>query len=30
MGKIMGIVSPLLKGKADMSNVSRIIKDKLK
>ena len=29
MGKIMGIVSPLLKGKADMSLVSRIIKEKL-
>ena len=29
MGKIMGIVSPLLKGKTDMSNVSKMIKDKL-
>ena len=29
LGKIMGIVSPLLKGKADMSNVSKIIKEKL-
>ena len=29
MGKIMGIVSPLLKGKADMSLVSKIIKEKL-
>lgn len=29
MGKIMGIVSPLLKGKADMSLVSKKIKEKL-
>lgn len=29
MGKIMGIVSPLLKGKADMSMVSKMIKEKL-
>lgn len=29
MGKIMGIVSPLLKGKTDMSNVSKMIKEKL-
>ena len=29
MGKIMGIVSPLLKGKADMSLVSKLIKEKL-
>lgn len=29
MGKIMGIITPLLKGKADMSNVSRIVKEKL-
>ena len=29
MGKIMGIVSPLLKGKADMSLVSKIIREKL-
>jgi hypothetical protein len=29
MGKIMGFVTPKLKGKADMSNVSKIIKEKL-
>lgn len=29
MGKIMGIITPQLKGKADMSNVSRIVKEKL-
>lgn len=29
MGKIMGTVTPLLKGKADMSSVSKIIKEKL-
>ena len=29
IGKIMGIVSPLLKGKADMSLVSKLIKEKL-
>ena len=29
MGKIMGKVTPILKGKADMSMVSKIIKDKL-
>lgn len=29
MGKIMGIVSPLLKGKADMGQVSRKIKERL-
>lgn len=29
MGKVMGSVTPLVKGKADMSEVSRIIKEKL-
>jgi len=29
MGKIMGMITPLLKGKADMSNVSRIVREKL-
>lgn len=29
MGKIMGIITPQLKGKADMSNVSRIVREKL-
>ena len=29
MGKIMGTVTPILKGKADMSMVSKIIKEKL-
>lgn len=29
MGKIMGIVTPLLKGKADMSEVSKMVKNKL-
>lgn len=29
MGKIMGIVTPTLKGKADLKSVSQIIKDKL-
>ena len=29
MGKIMGIINPKLKGKADMSYVSKVIKDKL-
>ncbi len=29
MGKIMGMVSPLLKGKADMGQVSRKIKERL-
>ena len=29
MGKIMGIVSPLLKGKADMGNVSKMIRERL-
>ena len=29
MGKIMGFVTPKLRGKADMSFVSKIIKDKL-
>lgn len=29
MGKIMGAVTPLLKGKADMGEVSSIIKEKL-
>lgn len=29
MGKIMGIVSPLLKGKADLGFVNKLIKDKL-
>ena len=29
MGKIMGIITPLLKGKADMSSVSRKVKEKL-
>lgn len=29
MGKIMGKVTPILKGKADMSAVSKIIKDRL-
>lgn len=29
MGKIMGAVTPLLKGKADMSSVSKMIKEKL-
>lgn len=29
MGKIMGVVTPTLKGKADMSSVSKIVKEKL-
>lgn len=29
MGKIMGVITPLLKGKADMGEVSSIIKEKL-
>lgn len=30
MGKVMGKISPMLKGKADMSLVSKLIKDRLK
>lgn len=29
MGKIMGMITPILKGKADMSEVSKIIREKL-
>lgn len=29
MGKIIGSISPLLKGKADMGNVSKTVKEKL-
>lgn len=29
MGKIMGIVTPKLKGRADMSSVSKIVKEKI-
>jgi Uncharacterized conserved protein len=29
MGKIMGIITPQLRGKADMSLVSKLVKDKL-
>ena len=29
IGKIMGIITPKLKGKADMSEVSKIVKEKL-
>ena len=29
MGKLMGVVTPKLKGKADMSFVSKTIKEKL-
>ena len=29
MGKIMGMVTPILRGKADMSEVSKIIKERL-
>ena len=29
MGKIMGMVNPILKGKADMSMVSKVIKERL-
>ena len=29
MGKIMGLITPKLKGKTDMGNVSKIVKDKL-
>lgn len=29
MGKIMGMVTPILKGKADMSEVSKMIKERL-
>lgn len=29
MGKIMGMITPALKGKADMSNVSRIVREKI-
>lgn len=29
MGKIIGSISPILKGKADMGNVSKIVKEKL-
>lgn len=29
MGKIIGSISPILKGKADMGNVSKIIKERL-
>jgi uncharacterized protein len=29
MGKVMGVITPLVKGKADMSLVNKIVKDKL-
>lgn len=29
MGKIIGSISPMLKGKSDMGNVSKIVKEKL-
>ena len=29
MGKIMGMITPILKGKADMSEVSKMIREKL-
>lgn len=29
MGKIIGSISPILRGKADMGNVSKIVKEKL-
>ena len=29
MGKVLGMISPLVKGKADMSLVSKIVKEKL-
>lgn len=29
MGKIMGLITPKLKGKTDMGNVSKIVKEKL-
>lgn len=29
MGKIIGAISPILKGKADMGNVSKIVKERL-
>ncbi|MBR3571280.1 MAG: GatB/YqeY domain-containing protein [Mycoplasmataceae bacterium] len=29
MGKIMGIITPKLKGRADMSSVSKIVKEKI-
>lgn len=29
MGKIMGLITPKLKGKADMGNVSKIVREKL-
>lgn len=29
MGKIIGSISPILKGKADMGNVSKIVKERL-
>ncbi len=29
MGKVMGIITPLLRGKADMSSVSKMVKEKL-
>lgn len=29
MGKVMGIVTPKLKGRADMSSVSKIVKEKI-
>ena len=29
MGKIMGLITPILKGKADMSSVSKKVKEKL-
>jgi hypothetical protein len=29
MGKVMGAIAPLVKGKADMGLVNRLIKDKL-
>lgn len=29
MGKIMGVLTPLVKGKTDMGNVSKLVKEKL-
>ncbi len=29
MGKVMGIITPQLRGKADMSTVSKLVKEKL-
>ena len=29
MGKVMGIITPKLRGKADMSTVSRMVKEKI-